>query len=113
MDSTSFNPTILIMNTFLTTRIGRLRLLGLLEGSSLLLLIFIAMPIKYMLHNPAWVKAIGPVHGVLFLLFVINTFQVAIEKEWSFKGLTWKVLLACIVPFGTFYIDRKILRHQE
>lgn len=100
------------MNTFLATRIGRLRLLGILEGSSLLLLIFIAMPVKYLLHNPGWVKAVGPVHGVLFLLFVINTFQVAIEKEWRFTEITWKVLLACVIPFGTFYVDRKILRYQ-
>jgi len=101
------------MNALITSRIGRLRLLGMLEGSSLILLVFVAVPVKYFLHNPAWVKAIGPVHGILFLLFVITTFQVAIEKEWRFSSITWKVLLACIIPFGTFYIDRKILRELD
>ncbi len=59
----------------------------------------------------------GPAHGLLFLLFVISTLSVGVEYRWKFRTTTWKVLLACIVPFGTFYIDKKILapmaRHQE
>ncbi len=100
------------MNKFFTTNMGRLRLLGFLEGTSLLLLVFIAVPVKHLLHEPLLVRTIGPVHGVLFLLFVLNTVQIAIEKEWNFKTTTWKVLLACLVPFGTFYIDRTILRKE-
>lgn len=98
------------MNKFLTTSIGRLRLLGALEGISLLILLFVAVPVKYLLTDPALVQAIGPVHGVLFLLFVLNALRVGVEQNWSFKQTTWKVLLACVVPFGTFYIDYKILR---
>lgn len=98
------------MNKFLTTSIGRLRLLGALEGISLLILLFVAVPIKYLLKDPAFVQAVGPVHGVLFLLFVLNALRVGVEQNWSFKQTTWKVLLACVVPFGTFYIDYKILR---
>ena len=97
------------MTNLLTTNIGRLRLLGILEGISLLILVGIAVPVKYIGGNPALVKAIGPVHGVLFLLFVINTLSVGVERNWQFKTTTWKVLLACIIPFGTFYIDRTIL----
>lgn len=84
-------------------------MVGLLEGISLLVLIFIAVPAKYLYSNPALVKAIGPVHGLLFLWFVINTLSVGVEYRWRFKTTTWKVLVACMVPFGTFYIDRKIL----
>lgn len=98
------------MNKFLTTSIGRLRLLGALEGISLLILLFVAVPVKYLLKDPALVQTVGPVHGVLFLLFVLNTLSVGVEQQWSFKQTTWKVLLACVVPFGTFYIDYKILR---
>ncbi|HEY8936404.1 MAG TPA: DUF3817 domain-containing protein [Cyclobacteriaceae bacterium] len=64
------------MIKFFNTNIGRLRLLGILEGLSLIILIFVAMPVKYMLGNPVLVKSIGPVHGVLFIFFVINAISV-------------------------------------
>lgn len=95
----------------LTTKIGRLRLIGFLEGISLLVLVFIAVPLKYILHNPELSKLLGPVHGAIFLLFLLNTASVGIEQNWKFKTTTWKILAACFIPFGTFYIDRKILRH--
>ncbi|UPQ76085.1 MULTISPECIES: DUF3817 domain-containing protein [Chryseobacterium] len=91
------------------TRIGRLRIIAILEGISLLVLVFIAVPLKYAFNNPAIVKVMGPVHGSLFLLFLFNTLSVGVEQQWKFKQITWKVLLACMIPFGTFYIDRKIL----
>jgi integral membrane protein len=80
-----------------------------LEGVSLLLLLFIAMPMKYYFHYLQVTKIIGTVHGCLFLLFVLNTLSVGVEQRWKFAATTWKVLLACVIPFGTFYIDRKIL----
>ena len=92
------------------TNIGRLRLIAFLEGISLLVLIFLAVPLKYMAGNPSLSKIMGPVHGALFLLFVFNTLSVGIDRGWKFRETTWKVLLACIVPFGTFYIDHKILK---
>lgn len=99
------------MNKFFSTALGRLRLLAFLEGTSLLVLVFLAVPIKYALKDASWVQAVGPVHGMLFLLFVVNTISLGVAQHWSFKTTTWKVLLACIIPFGTFYIDWKILRH--
>ncbi|MBD2755902.1 DUF3817 domain-containing protein [Spirosoma validum] len=97
------------MKNYFVTNIGRLRLLGLLEGISLILLIGIAVPAKHLFDNPVLVRSIGPVHGILFLLFVFNTISVGVEYNWKFKTTTWKVLLACMVPFGTFYIDKTIL----
>lgn len=91
------------------TKIGRLRIIAILEGISLLTLVFIAVPLKYGFDNPAFVKMMGPIHGTLFLLFLFNTLSVGIEQNWKFKEITWKVLLACVIPFGTFYIDHKIL----
>ncbi len=93
----------------LKTKAGRLRILAILEGISLLILVFVAVPLKYGLGNPGPVKLMGPVHGTLFLLFLFNTLSVGIEQQWKFKETTWKVILACFIPFGTFYIDRKIL----
>ncbi|EFK56153.1 DUF3817 domain-containing protein [Sphingobacterium spiritivorum] len=103
------------MKKYFTTTTGRLRLLALLEGFSLLILVFIAVPLKYIFHDPDWVRLIGPVHGVLFLLFIFNTLRVGVEENWKFKETTWKVLIACIIPFGTFYVDYNILRklHNE
>ena len=96
----------------LKSAIGRLRLLGLLEGISLLVLIGVAVPLKYLNNDPSLVRAIGPVHGLLFLLFVLNTLRVGVEYHWRFST-TWKLLLACIIPFGTFYVDRKILAPMQ
>ena len=101
------------MMKYLVTPLGRLRLLGFLEGTSLLILLFIAMPIKYMLDNPLMVKIVGQIHGILFILFVLQTIQTSIEYRWKFTSVTWKVLLASFIPFGTFYVDSKILSKQE
>ncbi|SMC36429.1 DUF3817 domain-containing protein [Chryseobacterium sp. YR221] len=97
------------MTDLFKTKTGRLRILAILEGISLLSLIFIAVPVKYGLNNPSLVRMLGPVHGTLFLLFLFNTLSVGVEQGWKFKETTWKVILACFIPFGTFYIDRKIL----
>ncbi len=94
----------------LNTSIGRLRLVAFIEGISLILLVFVAMPIKYFLYNEAFVSIIGAIHGAFFVLFVVITLQVSIEEKWKLRTTTWKVLLACIIPFGTFYIDKKILK---
>lgn len=98
------------MKTFLNSTIGRLRLLAIIEGISLLILVFISVPLKQIYGVSTLSSILGPVHGILFLLFVMNTISVGTEQKWKFKQTTWKVLLACIIPFGTFYIDRKILK---
>ena len=109
----SLRKTILNMIRFLETPIGRLRLAAFLEGLSLLILIFIAVPLKHFFNEPKYVQLMGPVHGAIFLVFVFGTVQVGIEHRWRFKEVTWKVLLACFIPFGTFYIDYKILRKLD
>lgn len=103
----------LFMLHLFKTPIGRLRIIGFLEGISLIVLIFIAVPLKYWAHQPYLVKLIGPVHGLLFTLFVFTTLSVGITYRWKFLETSWKVLLACIIPFGTFYIDKHILKPQE
>jgi integral membrane protein len=99
------------MSTYLSSPVGRLRLLALLEGSSLLFLVFIAVPLKYIWEIPQGSQFIGPIHGALFLLFVLSTINVAIQQRWKFTKVTWKVLIACVIPFGTFYIDHTILKN--
>jgi integral membrane protein len=97
------------MIKLLTNNTGRLRIVAILEGISLIILVFIAVPMKYIFHNPSLTQMMGTIHGALFLLFVFNTLSVGVEQNWKFRQTTWKVLLACVIPFGTFYIDHKIL----
>ena len=97
------------MKELLKTNTGRLRIIALLEGTSLLVLLFIAVPLKYMFSYPAGSQIIGPIHGVLFLIFIVLTITVASEQNWKFLRTTWKVLLSSFIPFGTFYVDKKIL----
>ena len=96
------------MIRYFNSAIGRLRLLGFLEGLSLLVLLGVAMPIKYIWQNPKWVQVIGSIHGALVILFVVYVLRFAALQNWSFFRTTIKVLISCFLPFGTFYIDKTI-----
>jgi integral membrane protein len=76
------------------------------EGLSFLILLFIAMPMKYFAGMPLAVTIIGSIHGGLFVAFIILAYAV---KEKYNKSLRWgiKAFLASIIPFGTFYMDRE------
>lgn len=85
-----------------------LRWAALFEGSSLLILLFIAMPLKYYAGIPEVVKIVGPVHGVLFLTFLVLLFSHAGKRELGLlKTLTG--FLASFIPFGTFLFKAKVL----
>lgn len=87
----------------------KLRIMCLLEGISLIILVGVAVPIKYIYREPFLVKIIGPIHGLFFLLFILNLISIRAEQKTEIKSITWKLLLASLIPFGNFYIDRKIL----
>ena len=93
----------------LTSALGRLRITGLCEGLSFIILLAIAMPLKYLAGKPQMVSIVGMAHGILFVLYIFLTIQAKIYYRWSWKkmGLLW---IASVVPFGTFYVDYKILR---
>ena len=97
------------MKQFFNSNLGRLRILVFLEGFSLLILVFVSLPLKYTYGITTISSILGPIHGILLLLFILNTIRVGTEYNWKFKTTTWKVLIACIIPFGTFYIDYKFL----
>lgn len=82
------------------------RVTAFLEGVSYILLLFIATPIKYFGDDPQYVKMLGMPHGILFMLYVILAFMLKQENEW-FKSNFKMVLLASIIPFGTFVLERK------
>jgi integral membrane protein len=93
----------------LSTVIGRLRLIGLLEGASFLLLLGIAMPMKYMLGIPEAVRIVGMAHGVLFIAFIALTIQAKFVYNWRFSKM-FLLWVASVLPFGTFYADYKLLK---
>ncbi len=84
------------------------KIIALLEGVSLLLLLFIAMPLKYIWEMPQMVQVVGMAHGILFLAYVAIAFMVYNELKWSLKTLA-VVLIASVIPFGTFYVEKKYL----
>lgn len=96
----------LIMN------IKTLRWVGLLEGISFLLLLFIAMPMKYIFENPILVKYVGMGHGLLFIVFLAVLFIVCEKQKWPIKIFILG-LIASILPFGPFVFDKKIKRLEQ
>ncbi|RTE53422.1 DUF3817 domain-containing protein [Arenibacter aquaticus] len=86
-------------------------LTALLEGISYLLLFGIGMPLKYVAQIPEPNIYIGYAHGFLFIAYVALAVMVCVERKWSLK--TFIILfIASLLPFGTFYIDKKYLKPQ-
>lgn len=85
------------------------RVLAFVEGVSFLLILFVTMPLKYLYGMPGPNKAIGMVHGVLFLGYCVYALQLKWKRSWSI-GKLLLLWLASIVPFGTFIADWKLLR---
>ncbi|MDO7171429.1 DUF3817 domain-containing protein [Mariniflexile sp. AS56] len=85
------------------------RAIAFLEGVSYILLLFIATPIKYFLNDPQYVKLLGMPHGILFIGYIIMAFMLKKESHWNTKQFA-EIVIASIIPFGTFYIDKKYLK---
>ena len=86
------------------------KIIALLEGASLLLLLFFAMPMKYYFEETIYVKVIGMAHGLLFVAYVIIALMLNFEENWDWKKLGI-ITIASIIPFGTFYIEKKYLKN--
>lgn len=91
--------------------IRNFRIITFTEGVSYLVLLFIAMPIKYFGGNPIPVKIVGMTHGVLFILFVVLLWIAAIEHKWSWK-YNFIAFLASLIPFGTFFLDSDLKKKE-
>lgn len=82
-----------------------LRKIGIAEGISFLVLLFIAMPLKYYFNQPLTVKIIGWLHGILFIAFISFAWEVKSERNKHFKWFAI-AFVASIIPTGTFFFDR-------
>ncbi|HEY0740608.1 MAG TPA: DUF3817 domain-containing protein [Chryseosolibacter sp.] len=91
--------------------IRNLRWVGTAEGISFLVLLFIAMPIKYMLGIPEVVKYVGWAHGILFIAYIAAVFAAIRAMQWNWFAVL-VALAASLIPFGTFILDRQLKRRQ-
>lgn len=85
------------------------RFTAFLEGLSYILLLFVAMPIKYQMGDTTYVQILGMPHGLFFIAYVFLAMYLKPQYNWDNKAFIL-VLTASVIPFGTFYVDRKVLR---
>ncbi|PZR18302.1 MAG: hypothetical protein DI539_16255 [Flavobacterium psychrophilum] len=88
------------------------KIIATLEGISLLALLFVAMPLKYIWNMPEYVRVVGMAHGLLFIVYIIIASMLKSELKWPF-GKYLIICLASVIPFGTFYIEYKYFKNTE
>lgn len=88
------------------------RIIALLEGVSYILLLFVATPIKYFADNPTYVRLLGMPHGLLFIVYIAIAVVLKPEQQWN-KRTFLVILAASLIPFGTFYVDKKFLAPKK
>ena len=92
----------------MSAALKRYRIAAYVVGVMLLLLVAVAMPLKYFGDNPTPVEIIGPIHGWLFAIYVVITFDLARRTSWPLKR-TLGVMIAGTIPFVSFYAERKVV----
>ena len=83
------------------------RIIAFLEGLSYVLLLFIAVPIKYLKNDPSYVKMLGMPHGLLFMGYIALAIVLRTNNQWI-KNNFFMVLMASVIPFGTFVVEKKL-----
>lgn len=96
----------------LDTTMGRFRLSAIVEGISYLILLCIAMPLKYAAGYKPAVLYFGWIHGILFITFIILLLLVWIKYKWSIGKVMFAFLMS-LVPFGTFMLDKKLKKEPH
>ncbi|MDX6226177.1 MAG: hypothetical protein QOE64_2553 [Frankiales bacterium] len=84
----------------------RYRVMAWVVGCWLLLLVLVAMPLKYAADSPGLVKVVGPIHGFLYMVYLVATLDLARRLRWSLVRMVG-VMLAGTVPFLSFYVERR------
>jgi len=87
-------------------------MISLAEGLSFLLLLGIAMPLKYFLDQPLMVKYLGWLHGLLFVIYVVLLCYLTIQMKWKFRRLFF-YFLAAFFPFAPFFVERQLRKESE
>ena len=85
----------------------RYRIMAWIVGVGLLVLVGVAMPLKYLGHNETVIGIVGPIHGFLYMAYVALTFDLARRAKWSFVRMVL-VMLAGTIPFVSFWAERRV-----
>lgn len=93
----------------LSDTFSRFRLISFIEGISFLILVFIAMPLKYLAGIPLAVKIVGMSHGILFILFVLAL--VMAENRYKWKFISFQLFVYSLIPFGFILIEKIIMKN--
>lgn len=92
--------------------LGRFRAVAFFEGTSFLLLLLVAMPLKYALGLPQMVRVVGMAHGVLFVAYLFTLLTATLEYGWGLSRVAM-ALVASLVPGGTFWLDTQLRRESR
>ena len=95
-----------------THSLRALRIVGYVEGASFLILLGIAMPLKYLADSPMAVKYVGSAHGGLWILYLIAAAWAATSRRWG-VGKMAGAFAASVLPFGPFVFDARVLKREE
>lgn len=87
------------------------RSIGMLEGASFLILLGIAMPLKYFAGMPSAVTIVGALHGLFFVLYVLAIIYATIVLRWKFLRIAG-AFVAAFLPFGPFVFDARLRKNQ-
>lgn len=90
----------------------RLRAVALAEGTTLVLLLLVAVPAKYLLGVPQLVSVMGPIHGVVFVLYIVSLVENLVDGTWRRSDVARAVIVS-VIPLGTFFNDRWLARRVE
>ncbi len=96
----------------LRTKFSQFRAISIIEGISYLILVFIAMPLKYFFAEPMAVKIFGMIHGILFILFCIALYSAIRRYSWSFF-FSLKLFIYSLIPFLFILIEKEIMSKKE
>jgi integral membrane protein len=89
--------------------LNQFRVIAVLEGLSFIILLFVAMPLKYIWDFPMAVRYVGMAHGLLFVAYVAWLAVCHLSYKWELK-FSFLAFIASFLPFGTFVLDRKLAK---
>jgi integral membrane protein len=95
-----------------TKALTRYRVMAWVTGAMLLVLVLVAMPLKYWADSTTLISIVGPLHGFLYIGYVISAIDLAARRRWPVLR-TLGVLLAGIVPFATFYAEHRVWQSEH
>jgi integral membrane protein len=87
-------------------------MIGIAEGFSFLILLLVAMPLKYKFGWPHAVRYVGWAHGLLFILYIVAVLASIRAMKWGFKGVA-VAMIASLLPAGTFVLDRSLRKREQ